>query len=210
MKKLNTGLGYLKQAWLVLVLALVFGMALANVQAALGPRIEQNKLDEALEQVPLLVRGAIAGVPVGLGDSRVYGALGAEGELLGWVVMGNGQGFAGRIELLIGLDRSLDTVTGVYVLDQRETPGLGNHITDEKWRLQFLGKKTHLPLEVIKEGVPAAHQIVAVTGATISSKSVAQAVNKAVNLVRSRKDVLQQETRRLEQMQPASKPRAGE
>ena len=47
----------LLQAWLVLTLALIFGISLAGVQAALGPKIEANKIKETMEKVPEVVLG---------------------------------------------------------------------------------------------------------------------------------------------------------
>ena len=47
----------LVQAWLVLTLALLFGIALSGVQTVLGPRIEDNKIKETMERVPLVLLG---------------------------------------------------------------------------------------------------------------------------------------------------------
>ena len=51
-------LEYLKTAWLVLAMALVFGSLLAGVQITLKPIIEENKRAETFGQVPVLVTGA--------------------------------------------------------------------------------------------------------------------------------------------------------
>ena len=45
------------QAWLVLCLAICFGSTLAGMQLALGPTIEQNKINETMAKVPELVLG---------------------------------------------------------------------------------------------------------------------------------------------------------
>ena len=42
---------YLVQAWLVLALAVGFGAALASVQVALQPRIDENKRNETYEYI---------------------------------------------------------------------------------------------------------------------------------------------------------------
>ena len=46
---------HLFQAWLVLMLAIVFGTCLAAVHVNLSERIAQNKLNESLEQIPGLI-----------------------------------------------------------------------------------------------------------------------------------------------------------
>ncbi len=187
--------GYISQAWLVILLALLYGGALAGVQTTLGPLIEENKRQETYRQIPGLV-----GIPEPVSDEdrkkidiqertvedddgkrqKVYGAF-VEGSLKGWVLPAGGQGFADRIELLIGLDAELETITGMYVLDQKETPGLGDSIRNkELFRDQFAGKSTLEPLLVVKTSPAADNKILALTGATISSESVATIVNEAI------------------------------
>ncbi|OHB73819.1 MAG: hypothetical protein A2V70_12845 [Planctomycetes bacterium RBG_13_63_9] len=185
--------GYIGQAWLVILLALLYGGALAGVQTTLGPRIEQNKENETYDRIPELVPGAdrnetekvnkakrltVTGAD-GKGH-RVFLAVAADRAPKGWVVPASGLGFADRIDLLIGLDKQLSKITGLYVLDQKETPGLGDEIRREPFRKQFGGKPTDEPLVVVKTEPAAGSQIVAVTGATISSDSVAQIVNQAI------------------------------
>jgi electron transport complex protein RnfG len=46
-----------------------------------------------------------------------------QGGLKGWVVKTKGQGYADTIELLLGLSPDLRTITGLFILDQKETPG---------------------------------------------------------------------------------------
>lgn len=189
------------QAWLVLVLALSYGAALAAVQVNFSGIIAANRLQETLEKVPQLVWGAetagkIAnqGAPVEIragtvtikkdGKTAVYSLyrVSRKDKLAGWVIRSGGQGYADRIELLVGLDPDAGTITGLFILEQKETPGLGNKITLPRWRSQFVGQKTHRPLTVGKgkSGQPRLNTIDAVTGATISSRSVAGIVNRVI------------------------------
>ncbi len=188
------------QAWLVLLLVLCFGSSLAGIQMYLGPVIEENKLNETREKVPELVLGAEAAQKLAeSGESlnitpksfvvdkpgkkavyNVYEAADKSGKRLGWVVKTSGQGYADRIELLLGLDPEVKTVTGLFVLEQKETPGLGNKIVTDEWRGQFNGKSTDKALGVVKGGGAGADDINAITGATISSRAVSDIVNTAV------------------------------
>jgi len=182
--------GHISQAWLVILLAMLYGGSLAGVQTALGPIIAKNKRDETLDKVPRLVDGAAREitVEVELTDAdgnrqTVYRAFADDDENThkGWILPAAGQGFAGRIEVLIGLNPDASVITGLYVLDQKETPGLGNFITDDELFLdQFAGKSADHPLEVAKTGPISGNQIQALTGATISSDSVATIVNRAI------------------------------
>ncbi len=197
----NSSLG---QAWLVLLLALVFGAVLAAVQTNLSRIIAANKMNETLDNVPALVWGAGAtgrmaepgravAITAGTLDVTVDSKLKVipvfqvtlDGALAGWVVKAGGQGYADKIELLLGLDPALDTITGLFVLEQKETPGLGNKITEAGWRRQFSGQKTHSPLVVQKGRIAASGGIDAIAGATISSRSVTHIVNQAVSAARA-------------------------
>jgi electron transport complex protein RnfG len=189
-ESIKTEAAYIKQSWLVLFLALAFGMMLVGVQLWLGPKIAENKLNETLGQIPILVEGAVPGEPVEVEGMRLFPALDGQGKVIGWVVPASDQGFADRIDLLIGLNSSLDTITGIHVLDQKETPGLGNKIVEIDWRRQFRGKRAEKPVEVIKQGSPKDHEIMSISGATISSDSVAKIVNGTVAKMRSLEAVL--------------------
>jgi len=188
MSDTSTKGGHIRQAWLVILLAAVYGGALAGVQTTLGPRIEKNKKDETLSKVPQLVEGAageqtVEVVVTGADGNKqtVYRAHAPDGAThVGWVLPAGGRGFADRIEVLIGLCADASTITGLYVLDQKETPGLGNLITDQELFLdQFAGKSADQPLTVVKVD-PTGNQIRALSGATISSESVAEIVNHAI------------------------------
>ncbi len=184
--------GYIRQAWLVILLGLLYGGALAGVQTSLGPRIEANRRAETYRVIPEIVPGADIGqttehTVIGRDGrpARVYRVPDDDGQLAGWVIAAGGLGFADRIDLLIGLDPELNTMTGMFVIDQKETPGLGNFISSESFRGQFAGKSTEEPLLVVKED-PAAgrNEIRALSGATISSESVANIVNVAIENLR--------------------------
>lgn len=188
------------QAWLVLFLALCFGSALAGVQMSLGPKIETNKINETREKVPELVLGKAAAqkmaeqgqnleaLPENIvvekpGKQSTYNVFEArkDGDRLGWVVKAGGQGYADKIELLLGLDAKAENITGIFVLEQKETPGLGNKIVTDEWRDQFKGVGTDQLLTVVKGGKTSVpNEINAVTGATISSRSVTDIINTAV------------------------------
>jgi electron transport complex protein RnfG len=207
----NNGLGRsnLAQAWLVLLLALLFGTALAAVQINLADIIAANKRNETLSKVPDLVLGIEKATQVKGQNLPLEIAAGLvtvpktiktvvypiyrvtlNGQLEGWVVKAAGQGYADKIELLVGLDPRAETIAGLFILEQKETPGLGNNISTAGWRNQFIHKKTAQPLEVKKNsqqgGDPNSAIIDAITGATISSRAVTTIVNSAVADVKER------------------------
>ena len=173
----DTKVNYLKDGLLILILATLFGAGLAGVNSALQPIIDANKLKETIGKIPELVPGAVDGVKISIGDMAVYKGLDADGKTAGWVIPAKGQGFADKIELLLGLNADASKITGMYVLDQKETPGLGDKIkSDREWGQQYTGKDTSKWLSVTQLA-PKDNEIAAITGATISSVSVTKIVN---------------------------------
>ena len=102
------------------------------------------------------------------------------GTTAGWVAKTSGQGYADKIELIFGMDANAENVTGIFILDQKETPGLGNKISEDSWRSQFNNKSTRTPFNVVKQGKGGVNEIDAISGATISSNAVTKLVNQAI------------------------------
>ena len=106
--------------------------------------------------------------------------------LLGWAYVAKGKGFGGDIKLLIGLNAKADSIVGIDILEDVETPGFGNYINDEKrWKSKFRPRDdgTTLSLErklvVVKTTPNKPYKIQAITGATISSKAVVAVINES-------------------------------
>ena len=178
---------YLADGWLVILLALLYGGGLAAVQVSLGGRIAENRKNETYHVIPELVPGAVEAkteehtVTGSNGKTiKIYKAIDASGQHIGWVLPGGGQGFADRIDILAGVNADAGQITGLYVLGQKETPGLGDYITGSDFRSQYAGKPTDQPLAVVKTDPTAPNEIRALTGATISSESVSAIVNDTI------------------------------
>lgn len=94
------------------------------------------------------------------------------------------QAYSGSFKLLVGLDTT-GKVVGLEVLSHAETPGLGSKIEDCKWRAQFVGNDPGTMVwKVRKDGGP----IDQITGATISSRSMINGVQKALTLMANKKN----------------------
>lgn len=176
---------YLVQAWLVLLMAGLYGGLLVAVQLNWGPIIEQNKRQETYSRIPNLVPGAVAENVKEESLSKdgkkivAYRCLDEKQATIGWVLPASGQGFADQIDLLVGLDGTAEKLTGLFVLNQKETPGLGNFIKEPSFNRQFIGTSATQPITAVcgQDGNSAENTIRALTGATISSRSVCEIVN---------------------------------
>ena len=102
-------------------------------------------------------------------------------KLQGWCVNVTPSGYGGAIDMMVGV--TIDyKVSGVKVISNSESAGLGAKCTDDAFRKQFKGKGD--TVKVIKNGTPKDDEIVAITGATITSKAVTSGVADAVAVVK--------------------------
>ena len=115
-------------------------------------------------------------------------------QLVGVAFMAVGSGFQGELRIMVGLTPDLSQLTGIKVLEQIETPGLGtkivedpSHKADPFWfPAQFKGVPTAPALVVIKNAQPTQkHEIQGITGATISSKAVTRVLNTSIAAVKT-------------------------
>jgi len=94
----------------------------------------------------------------------------ADGAEIGFAFLAIGKGYGGNIDILVGLEDET-TIKGVTIISHLETPGLGARVTESSFRDQFAGLNID---DVALKGDDG--QIDAITGATISSRAVIDAV----------------------------------
>lgn len=85
-------------------------------------------------------------------------------------------GYEDVISMVVGLDSNLN-VTGVKITSINDTPGRGSKAQDSSFLSQFTGKKAGVS---VTRGAASGNQIQAISGATITSRAVAQGVNDAI------------------------------
>lgn len=111
---------------------------------------------------------------------KAFKCLKAE-EVIGRVYSIENKGYGGTISIAVGIDNSGKT-TGVKIISLSETPGLGSKVQDEPFISQLIGISPKEALTVVKGGGPKEEEIDAVSGATISSKAVIEAVQEAIDI----------------------------
>ncbi|MCF7886941.1 MAG: RnfABCDGE type electron transport complex subunit G [Candidatus Omnitrophica bacterium] len=107
-----------------------------------------------------------------------------DNNLIGYAVIAAGQGYGGEIKMMAVIDTDLKQVQGIEIIESNETPGLGSKIQEKDFRDQFKNLKVIKPIEYTKEKPTEPNQIQAITGATISSKSVVKILNKEIEELR--------------------------
>lgn len=92
-----------------------------------------------------------------------------------------GPGLWGSIYGIAAVNADGKTLKSVKILHQEETPGLGARIAEVAFLSQFRGKEFLLGLSFVPQGkAHAAHEVDAITGATLSSKALEKLLNEAL------------------------------
>ena len=188
-------INFIKQSALVLILSVLFGSGLALLYAWTNPLYLDNQEKATLASIAKTIPGCDTAKNLqtsqvqSIKEYQVYRVFDSSEKgpetLLGWAYVAKGKGFGGDIKLLIGLNAQADSLVGIDVLEDVETPGFGNYINDEeRWKSKFRprdGKALALArdLVVIKTAPKKDYQIQAITGATISSKAVVAVINES-------------------------------
>ncbi len=118
--------------------------------------------------------------------TEIYAGKNSQGEVIGYCVGVSSNGFGGDINMIVGVDQE-KMVTGVKIISMSETPGLGSKSQEPKFNDQFVKKSASEPLKVIKSGTPDKNEIVAISGATVTSNAVTNGVNAAAKAVENLK-----------------------
>lgn len=172
------------------------GLVLAATFSGLSPMIEANRVAALNASLASIFEGAgvdAADLEFGEVESdgpTIYRGSTAAGGLLGYAVRLQTQGYGGAITLLVGLSPDLQTIRGIEVVEQVETPGLGGNITNESFKEQFAGLSAAERVSMVKniEPNPANNEIQAISGATITSRAVVSGINatldEAIEIIR--------------------------
>lgn len=99
-----------------------------------------------------------------------------DGETIAYIVPAENPGYGGSIKMIVGLTPAGRVIT-YKILNHHETPGLGNKASNPQFVQQFSGKDLE-ELKVVK--TPTKNNIQALTGATVTSIAVTNAVCCAV------------------------------
>jgi len=174
---------FIQQSWLLIVASFFFGLMIAVTNAALSPRIVQNKINKRNRLVGFLLPEAkdfVLETEIEIESIRgkkekveVYRAMSEGGECVGWSFNAAGSGFADKIELVVAVDKDFEKLAGFDVLASNETPNFGDQIKYDYYRDQFKGAPAE-ELKLVTSGDPKKidAEIVAISGATVSSEAV--------------------------------------
>lgn len=174
-------------------IGLVSGALLMSVNMFTKDRIASNKQREIEEAVIKVIPGTKSSLKIyEEKDFTVYKGRDDQGNVLGIAINTAAGGFQDKIFYIFGLDTQLTRINSLFVLDQKETPGLGAKIASAEAFLQFWeGRDAEQPLVLrkpaVKKDALAQNEVNTITGATISSRAILAGVNAALERIKKLK-----------------------
>jgi len=172
------------------VLTMVAGGLLSYWDGITAPKIEAYRLEQ--------LKKAIAEV---LPTHENYDEIAADGLILyvgknstdpepvGVAFEAIGNGFQGKISIMVGMSMDFQKINAIKILEQLETPGLGTKIVEDPsnkqdrfwFPNQFKNLTSKPQIDVVKNIKPdKPNEILAITGATISSQAIATILNDGI------------------------------
>jgi electron transport complex protein RnfG len=139
----------------------------------------------------------------------VYAGYNDQDDLVGYAIEASGIGFADIIRILYGYDPNKGKIIGFYVLESKETPGLGDKIEkDETFLDNFKAldvslnsglKELNNIVYTVKSGAKEnPWEIDGITGATISSRAIGNIIAESsqnwIPLIYTNKEQLEELT----------------
>lgn len=168
------------------VIGIVSGGFLFGINDWAAPKIEFHRVEETKAAIFEVVPSAANYEKIQPSPFEVFKVFDKNKKQIGYALPYEGNGFQGKIRLMLGISSDLKTLTGLKILEQLETPGLGAKVADEPFTGQFSNLSAVPQVNYVKGKKPEnPNEIQAITGATISSKSVVFIVNAGIEALRN-------------------------
>ncbi len=165
---------------ILFVICVVVSAALAGTNLLTEDKIAEQAAAKAEESRKIVLPGAETFERADAGKIGEYYTGMAGSDIAGYVFETSAKGYGGDVKIMTGISAEGE-ITGVVILSHGETPGLGANAEKEEFRDQYKQAAPDSGIEVVKYQTPSEGQIEAMTGATITSRAVTNAVNTAVD-----------------------------
>ncbi len=174
----------------ILAITAVAGAALSYVQQITAEPIARAQAQAKADAYNEVFESATEFAELEIGeDVTVFGFTGTideaaaayddAGNLLGYVItVTSKEAYDGSLQLVLGITTD-GLINGISFLDLNETAGLGMEADSDSFKAQFAGKTVE-EFTYTKSGATAEDEIDALSGATITTNAVTNAVNAAI------------------------------
>ncbi|MDH5173678.1 MAG: RnfABCDGE type electron transport complex subunit G [Elusimicrobiota bacterium] len=163
---------------LLTVVASLAAWALSLTYKNTKPRIDAYAEQEARKARKEVLPEASKFELVNTGEQEYFIGYDERGRRVGVSIKTKTQGYSGPIEMIVGFNMKQE-ITGLKILNQTETPGLGSKIMEDWFSKQFIKLEVE---DLSFTGEDPQGKIEAVTAATISSRAVLEGAKKLFGL----------------------------
>ncbi|MDT3695402.1 MAG: FMN-binding protein [Ignavibacterium sp.] len=168
------------------IIGVIAGGSLSLVNNWAAPKIAINLKAETERAIFLVHPDGKRYEEIKKAGFEVYKVFNEKDSLLGYSLVYEGNGFQGKIKLMIGLTEDLNKTTSIEILEQSETPGLGTKILEPPYKDQYNGLDVNPAIKLVKGIEPSSpNEVQSITGATISSRAVVAIVNEGIAKLKS-------------------------
>lgn len=171
----------------LLVITLVAGLSLGFINdITKGPKAAaklERKVNALKQVLPEFDNDVVSEVKLikleNVKDSTEIYIATLKGQDAGTAIIGSSEkGFSGLIKIMVGFNPD-GSINNISVLEQKETPGLGTKMKDDKFIRQYRGKNpSSFNMKAKKDG----GEVDALTGATITTRAFSEAVQQAYDV----------------------------
>lgn len=164
----------LKPALILFVICLVVTALLAGTNLLTKDKIAEQSALEAEQSRKVVLSDADS-----FEEADGYYIGKANNETVGYVFQTEAKGYGGAVKVMTGISAD-GQITGVVILEHSETPGLGANAEKASFTDQFKQTATEKGITLVKNKAPSDGEIEAMTGASITSRAVTNAVNETI------------------------------
>jgi electron transport complex protein RnfG len=178
------------------VISTICGLALSGVRNMTAERIENQVLMNVQgPKVKLVLDGADNDLiadrkKIKINEEEILLFIGKKKDKL-WAIAYEsiGGGFGGDLKVMVGYDLHKNKMTGVQIIEHKETPGVGSKVTEDQFTKMFKGVDLDINFATKNDG----GDIDGITGATYSSRGVSEAIQKSIALLPEIKKLIQKQ-----------------
>lgn len=168
------------------IIGIIAGGTLSLVNNWAAPRIIINQKAETQRAIFLVHLDGKRYEEIKNTEFEVYRVFDQSDKSIGYSLVFAGNGFQGKIKMMIGLTEDLSKITSIEILEQSETPGLGTKILEPPYKDQYKGLTPTPMIKLVKGVAPSSpNEVQAITGATISSRAVVTIAYEGINKLKS-------------------------
>jgi Na+-translocating ferredoxin:NAD+ oxidoreductase subunit G len=161
-------------------IGIISGGVLSSINSWSSPLIKENQRLETERAIFVVHNTGDKYEEITGNDFQIFKVFTGQDDLAGYSFVYEGNGFQGKIKIMIGITPDLNKITAIEVLEQTETPGLGTKILESPFIDQLFDLNVPAKINFVKAAPSSDSDVQSITGATISARAVVEIINNGI------------------------------